>query len=252
MFLNPNFSFNGKYSKDMNVSICSLNQDLINKIGINYASNITLENELNKYNPFYSETFSQPETIELNLLLYDSNTMQPLEKGDYDIEELYDWLITDYFAPFISDDDTDMIYYFKVVNISKMLTYEGRGYLVVTFQPYTKYCYKRVVQELSIASQASIEIYNPSREAYKPIIEITNRGDEKTVIKINDMEITELAKYETVTIDNLTKIIVNEKNENKYANCNRKWIELEPRKNNVLNLDGVCAIKIICEFPLLR
>ena len=65
------------------------------------------------------------------------------------------------------------------------------------------------------------------------------------------MEITGLKNNEKVRIDNLTKLILDENNKNKFECCNAKWVELKPRVDNVINVSGNCSIKIICEFPIL-
>ena len=59
------------------------------------------------------------------------------------------------------------------------------------------------------------------------------------------------SRYEKIRIDNLTKLILDENNKNKFECCNAKWVELKPRVDNVINVSGRCSIKIICEFPIL-
>lgn len=253
MFREHNFTFNGIYSRDLGVSIATFNDnDMFHDIGIEYTSEVELDNNLVEYNPYYVENSSDTSEIELNLLLYNPITMEAVPIDDYDINELYDWLITDDFSPFISDDNQDIIYYFKVIKLQKVLTFNGTGYLRATFKPYSKYCYKREEYEIKVTSTTTLEIYNPSRQIYKPIIEITNLGGTSTINKINNMEIVGLNTNEIVKIDNLTKLVIDKNNINKFNLCNRKWIELKPRETNVLTLSGNMNIKIICEFPIIQ
>ena len=128
MFVNPNFTFNGIYSRDMNVSIATFDTNMFNDIGVEYTSDISIENDLVEYNPYYTESFSESSDIELNLLIYDSTTMEAIDIDLVDMEQIMDWLCTENFAPFISDDDRDLIYYFKVVGIQKVLTFNNKGY----------------------------------------------------------------------------------------------------------------------------
>ena len=252
MFIEHNFTFNGTYSRDLGVSIATFNDnDMFHDMGIEYSSDMEVENNLIEYSPYYKENPSEPSEIELDLLLYNPDTMEALPIND-NIDELMSWLITDDFAPFITDDNPDVIYYFKVVNLVKVLTFSGTGYLRVTFKPYSKYAYKREEYEARVTSSSTLTIYNPSRQLYKPIIELTNLGNTSTVNKINNMEIIGLNTNEIIKIDNLTKLVVNENGINKFNSCNRQWIELEPRKNNTITFSGNCKIKIICEYPLYR
>lgn len=252
MFVQENFTFNGIYSKDMNVAIATFDTDLFSDIGIEYTSDISIENGLVRYNPYYVENFSEPRDIELNLVMYNPITMEAIDVGSMDMERITDWLCTENFAPFISDDDKSLIYYFKVVNLQKVLTFNNKGYLRVTFKPYSRYAYKREVYDINVIGGSVIEILNCSREMYYPLIEVTNLGDVSTVNKINNMEIIELEQYEKVIIDNLVKIVQTEDKVNKFNCCNRKWIKMSPRAKTQFNFSGNMQVRIICEFPILR
>lgn len=251
MFIQPNFTFNNQYSKDLGISIITFGSDILNDIGVEYTSDVSIEHNLNEYNPCYTENPTEPNDIELNLAIYDPFTMIPIDVNDIDMEALYDWLVTDNFVPFISDDDIDLIYYFKVVKLQKVLSFRGNGYLRVTFRPYSKYAYRRRIYKLTITNSTSIEIFNLSRKIYYPMIEITNKGNVSTINKINNMNLTNINTNETIIIDNLSKLVQNTNGENKFNCCNRKWIKLEPRKENEIILSGNMEVKIICEFPVI-
>ena len=82
--------------------------------------------------------------------------MEAIDIDLVDMEQIMDWLCTENFAPFISDDDRDLIYYFKVINIQKVLKFNNKGYLKVTFKPYSKYVYRRREYEIEINENALI------------------------------------------------------------------------------------------------
>ena len=250
IFIQPHFIFNGKYSKDMNMCITTMDNDMLNNIGVEYSSDIEIETNLVEYNPYFKENPSDTNEIELNLLLYNPYTFEALSIDKYNMDEIYEWLITDNFAPFISDDDWEITYYFKVVKLSKVLTFDGKGYLRVTFKPYSKYCYRRKEYTLKVEGSNELVVYNDSRLVYKPIIKVTNLGDTPTVNKINNMEITGLQNGEVIIIDNLTKLIQTKEGVNKFSCCNAKWIHLLPRENNTLTLEGNFELNLICEFPI--
>lgn len=251
MFIQPNFTFNGIYSRDLGVSIVTFDDGILNNMGIEYISDISMEQGLNEYHPYYAENISDISEIELNLGIYNPFTMKPMNITEIDMEVLYDWLITDNFAPFISDDDIDLIYYFKVVRIQKFLSFNGEGCLKVSLKPFSKFAYRRREYEFDITNEKTIDIFNLSNKLYYPMIEITNKGNKSTVNKINDMEIIEMNTNEILIIDNLSKLVQNTNNENRFNCCNRKWIKLEPKKENQLVLSGNMNIKIICEFPVV-
>ena len=124
MFIQPNFTLNGVYSRDLGVSIATFDSEIFNDIGIEYVSDISIEHNLIDYNPYYIENFAETNEIELNLLVYNPMTMKPIDITNGNLETLYDWLITDNFVPFVSDDDVDLIYYFKTVRIQKVLSFK--------------------------------------------------------------------------------------------------------------------------------
>lgn len=250
MFIQPNFTFNGVYSRDLGVSIATFDSSIFNDVGTEYTSDISIEHNLVDYNPCYIENFAETNEIELNLLVYNPITMKPIDISSSDVETLYDWLITDNFVSFISDDDVDLTYYFKVVRIQKVLSFKNEGYLRVTFKPYSRYAYRRREYEIEVNGEEEIEIFNLSRQLYYPMIEITNNGNVSTVNKINDMKITGVTTGETIVIDNLSKLVQNSNGKNKFDKCNRKWIGLEPKTDNIIVLNGRMTVKIICEFPV--
>ena len=253
MFINENFTFNGIRSETLGISIATLNDtSMFHDMGVEYTSSMSVENDAVNYNPLFTESFELPREIEMMLLMYNPNTMEPMSIKEIDIEDIYDWLITEDFAPFISDDDMDLVYYFKVTKIQKYLTHKGTGVLKVTFLPYSKYCYKREEFGRSVSGSAIMSITNPARMDYMPIIEVTNLGDVSTVNQINDMIITGLTSGETVVIDNLMKVVQSRNGENKFSCCNRKWITLRKKNETILTLNGNMRIKVICEYPVVR
>ena len=252
MFIQPNFTFNKIYSRDIGVSIVTFDSGIFNDVGVEYSTDVSIEHNLIDYNPYYTENFSETSEIELNLLVYNPVTMKAIDISNANLEELYDWLITDDFSSFVSDDNVDLTYYFKVIKIQKVLSFNREGYLRVTFKPFSKYAYKRRVYNAIVNGEEEIDIFNLSRQLYHPMIEITNKGDNSTVNMINDMKIIDINRNETVVIDNLTKLVQSKDGVNKFSHCqDRKWLELEPRKNNKIILKGNMEIKIICEFPIL-
>ena len=257
MFVEKHFTYNGVYTRDINLMICHFDDDEFHKMRVDYVSEVKIENDANDYSPFYSEEFSTPDDITLNLIMYNPDTMKALKPHEYDMEALHDFLIGDGgFNEFISDDDREVIYYFKPIKISKMLTFDGTGYLEVVFKPYSKYCYRRKERFGdawgSTTGEGNITIFNPSRKVYRPIIELTNNGNTSTINKIEDFTIAGLENGEKVIIDNQMMTVVNENGENRFKYCNREWVKLPPKETVTLNVSGNCTVRVICEFPIIK
>ena len=46
IFLSENFTFNGRYSKDLGISIVTFEDDIFNEVGLEYKEDIMLEHNL--------------------------------------------------------------------------------------------------------------------------------------------------------------------------------------------------------------
>lgn len=245
-FLSENFTFNGKTNKSMNVELVNFDEDFFYQRGLPYNETI---NKLDSFseNPLYTSIVNDSvDEIVLNLLLVENN--RPKVWTTEKIKEIMGWLVTEDFEPFISEDNQDIVYYFKASNIVKYFTPENTGYLEVTFQPYSSYGY--IKKEFT--TSGSLIINNPSNinNPYKPIIKVTS--------DVGNISITNSTKKETFTLNDVTKEIVIDNlyrtvqtldGENKISNCNRGWISLNKGNNNIEVVGG--SATFICEFPVI-
>lgn len=244
MFISPYFSFRGKDCRDYFVIITTTDSEKIVNVGVPYSVSLTNETYM-----CYTETEDTPEPIELNLTLLDENRIPIKWTREY-FTDIRDWLITDNFEEFISYDDIDSIYYFKCIKLQKNFTFNHYGWVTATFQPLNHYAYKRVVINEHINQVGTIRINNITKDLYEPKIIINHLGDEKNVIKIGDLELTNVAKNENVTIDNKMTTIFGDIHGNMLSSSNRKWIVLKPNEN-IINIKGTMFLNIICEFPMI-
>lgn len=259
MFISEKFYFNNIYCDDMGVMLVTFNDGIINDYGFSYSEEITSDNTYNN-NPYYFEDKKNIEDIVLNICLTDESN-NALTWDDMSLEEVCGWLITDGFKPFISEDNLDLVYYLKAKKISKKLTNDRKGYLEVTFQPYTSYAYKKYTKSIVVEKEKDIDVINYSNlnKRYRPIIEIENLGDELNLITIENttidsveyFEIHGLLNGEKVIIDNLFYTVLNDEGDNRFSLCNRKWIELARGKNK-LKICGNCKVTIKAEYPIIR
>jgi|GEM_PF-1408545 len=257
MFISDKFYFNGRHSDDMNVSLVTFDSDLFNDYGLNYSETIDVEKNNGDLSHFTS-THGDIEELTLNLMLNDYKD-EPMVWSDDITMEVTDWLITDSFVEFVSEDNTDLTYYFKVTKIIKKFTRDKLGYLEVTFQPFSNYAYHNLKKTYSYDNtEGSFTINNISNvnTPYKPIITIKNLSDNLNIITIHNettseepFEIKNLDNNEIVTIDSAMGTVFNDYNENKLLNCNREWLELKRGKNKI-TVSGNVELTIKCQYPI--
>ena len=249
MIIGKDSTFNDIKFSDYNLYVCDFDDTILKEVGIDFNRSITKTNEI-EFNPTFLINDTDDFTIELNLILYNSAKNEKLEWTDEILQKIYSWLITDDFKEF-KTEDCDFSYYLMVTNIQKVFTMDRKGYLKVTFKSMDKYAYKKVTYKKTISNNTdTITVKNLSNEIYKPKIIITNKGDNNTINKINELEITGLESEKTLTIDNLLYTVECE-GQNAFDKVkNRKWISLKTGEN-VLSLSGNMIIEIICNFPII-
>lgn len=256
MFLSDKFYFNGVHSDDMGVALVTFDSNMFNTYGIDYKEEVVLGKNYGDMSHFTSGSSSIEEKT-LNIALIDRHD-NPLVWSDETIMEISDWLITDGFAEFISEDNVDLVYYFKATSIVKNFTPNRQGYLQITVQPFSNLAYKKFQRKFIVDSESNIEIDNLSnlREPYKPILEIKNLEDNLNIITIQNETLKDesfmmrdIEHNEVITIDSLMGTVYNEFNQSRLMNCNRKWVKLNKGINR-LKITGSVEITFKCLFPV--
>ena len=252
-FLSEKFSLNGIESDDMGVILVTFEDDIIQDFGSIYNQNLIFESNLDN-RPFYSNDAKEGEDIILNLLLLDSDEVTPATWDGDEVNKIANWLISDNFQPFISEDNVDVVYYIKCTNIVKKFTREMKGYLECTFKLFNNTAYYRSYITFEVDGTKEVYLENPSNLNldYKPIIRITNNGSESNTISLNSTEliIESLELGNTVVIDNKMKTVNSLDGRNKLFCCNRKWLCLKPGPNRI-TVTGKCKVEILSEFPMV-
>lgn len=255
MFISDKFVFNGIHSDDMGVSLVTFDNNLFNTYGLSYNKEISL-NKSGIDMSHFIEGEGTIEEVELNLALVDKDN-NPLEWDNYSIMEITNWLITDSFVEFISEDNIDLVYYFKTKKIVKNFTRDKLGYLQVIFQPFSNLGYIKYDKDFSISNNGDFSITSPSSfKEYIPIITIKNLGDNLDIITLENekfpnevFEISNLDNNEVVTIDGLLGTVYNEYGDNLLMNCNRNWLQLTNGRNKI-KVKGNIDINVKCQFPV--
>ena len=257
MFISDKFIFNGVHSDEMSVALVTFDSDVFSTYGLNFNSEISLSKSGKDMSHFTSGDDNIDE-IKLNIVLIDSD-YKPMVWDDETTMYIMDWLTTDSFVEFISEDNIDLTYFLKTTKIVKNFTNKKEGYLEVTLQPFSNYAYTKYNKKYTFNNPDHFIINNPSnlKEMYKPVIEIKNLGDSSNVITIENETvgcepfiIGNLNNNEVVKIDSLLGTVYNDKNENLLMKCNRKWLKLA-KGENVINVSGNVEIDIKCMFPII-
>ena len=155
IFYSNNFTFNKAYSGDRNIHLVSEDTDILNEYGI----------------PFNIGE----DTNEVTLSFCYANKDTPLEWTFDALVDFLEWIITDNYCEFISEDNEDVIYFLKGISYTKRFTSNMTGVIDVTFQVLSPYGYKYYSKKVA-KGETEFEIYNYSNadNNYKPIITLSN------------------------------------------------------------------------------
>ena len=117
MFISDKFIFNGVHSDEMGVALVTFDSNAFNQYGLNFNQEISTSKSGRDMSHF-TVSEGEIEKIELNIALIDKND-NPVIWDEYTTIEVIDWLVTDSFVEFISEDNVDLVYYLKATNIVK-------------------------------------------------------------------------------------------------------------------------------------
>lgn len=240
----------------MGVILVSTNSGVLNEWGVKYQEGFSAY--ISKSNIFYYGENLNVEPITLQFALIDKNgfpAVWTLEKR----KEIIDWLVTKDFCPFVSEDDTSVVHYFKCTEYKKVFTHEGKGILEVVMQPESQYAYTPVIQHYyKVDGECEFDINNIGNveEKYYPKIEIIQLSDtyedvvvENKSIYKEGFTICNLNQFERVVSDHLLKSVSSNMESFRLKDTNRKWLYLRRGINNI-SVRGNCEIKIITQYPL--
>lgn len=257
MFVSDKFYFDNIHCEEKNVCMLSMDGDIINNYGLNYNEEVVvIKNDNTSY--YYSKGKESEEDFKIQLYYVDNNYI-PLEWNDDKVKDVIEWLVTDNFKPFVSEDNLEIAYYVKATKISKMFTYDKKGYLEVVFKPFSSFGYKEFTKSITSTDIAKTEyIYNYSNveRDYRPILEITNDGTTSTVISIknttsNDdaFTITGLDAGQKVYVDCLIGTVLDDSGNNLISKCNRKFLKMSDGGTNI-EFSGSASIVFKAQFPV--
>ena len=177
-------------------------------------------------------------------------------RWDYDtMANFLEWVITDDYCEFISEDNEDIIYFLKGVGYTKRFASDMTGIIDITFKLLYPYGFKHYIREI-LPTEKTFDIYNYSNvdNAYKPVVTLSKITTDTITLTNKTLgksfSIKNLTKSDTIYIDNLMGTITDAIGNTKLANSNRNWIELCKGLNS-FSVSGTCNIKMECYYPVM-
>lgn len=249
-FNSDKFSFNNIHCSTKNVSLLWGDDAFIE-----YGLNIDKPIEYDGLN-WKAIKDNRPETVKLHIIYEINDVAQVWTKEK--IRDIESWLVTDEFAPFISDDDKNVTYYFKVVNIVRKFDSRMLGWLEVEFQPIANsgFVNKRVVLKdaarfMKMRNIPALTIVNESDFNYKnyPILKISNLVGEVTFNNLTTGKALTVKGHGKVTVDNKMKTIFDEEGNNLLSQSNREWLYLNKGVNKI-QVIGDCSVELIAQYEV--
>ena len=235
MFYSGNFYFDKKYSEEYGIYQVTEEDSVLNEYGISH--NNTDDNEIT-LSFCYANSFEEAQIWEEEVL-----------------ETVLEWLITDEYKEFISEDNEDIAYFLKGQGYVKRFTPDMRGIIDVTFKTLSQYRYKYYTKKV-VNPTTEFKVLNSSNinKPYKPVIELKNISSEN--IQISNLTtnkspfIINNLSNKDIIIDNTIGTITDVDGNNLIMNSNRKWIELVKGYNSIL-VEGNCDIIFKAYYPVM-
>lgn len=259
IFYSSNFYLKGIYSQDKSICLATIeNNDILNEYGVSYSEDLTLIKN-SQTTSYYTNELKDTDDIVLELYYVDDDN-KLLVWDDEKLKDTLEWITSNDFIPFVSEDNIDLTYYVKTIKVVKKFNYQKKGYLEVTFKLFSQYAYKELIKPIYIQDEKIVNIYNYSNVdfQYKPMIEVKNLGDENTIISFKNLrrneehfEIKGLKNNQKVAIDMLTGIVQDIDNGKNLINkCNRNWLSMDKGGNN-FKISGSSQVVFKAQFPIM-
>lgn len=256
------FTLDAKSSKDFNLIITTLEDTY--KIKMGQSFDYQLSTSGNGRVTGFNKSIKNAESRQMMLSLVNIDTYQPISI-DLDWQmRVTEWLLGDsdegkfreiYFDEYF---DLDLCQYIAITNVEWNSFYNGKGYIIVTYQPLDDLLYTRPIwQSFNAINDTNLfEIENTSNVgSMYPYMEIEPQSD---TVKITNYNTGSYIEFKNIPTDKTLKLRVwnNEKImmpsyiSYDYDNFNGVWLELQ-KGINTIQVDGACVIDMQLQFPIM-
>lgn len=254
-FISEYFMYDGIDSRQKGVIAIHKDSGLL-QMPFAFKRNV-IEEKIKRVNNPYFYGFEN-ESFIFNITIM---TMDDIEWTDEKRMEIVNWLYQDEYKPFISGDNTGIIYYCTPINDAKRFdNCLKQGYVTITFKCNSPFGYTPIYNthyDYRNSKTNIIEIENlgnVERYYYPEIqVKILDGKDFKIINQSdggNSFEFKNLNVGETIYINNnLKQIVTNNPNTYRLSNFNKKWFRLVKGKN-VIRIDGAIIADFRMSFPV--
>ncbi|MGL5767222.1 MAG: hypothetical protein ACRCX8_16440 [Sarcina sp.] len=204
----------------------------------------------------YAIPFNNDDENEITLTFcYADGNGTPMVWEEDILNSVLEWMITDSYVPFISEDNEELIYFFKGDSYVKRFTPDMTGLLDVTFKVMSPFAYKKYVKKVTDTSKVfAVMNMSNSDNAYKPIVEINKINGDISIANLSTGKDPFILKNVTVgsnvVVDNKMGSIVDSEGNILIMNSNRKWIELKKGANK-FEVNGDCELIFKAYYPVM-
>ncbi|MGL4453628.1 MAG: phage tail domain-containing protein [Clostridium sp.] len=255
-FYSENFSFDGIGNREMGVMLVSFDDGVLKDCGVKYKE--TIQQEVTRNNSFYYSESMELEPITLSIVRVDDNGV-PMTWDRDSRMHIIDWMVKQEFCPFVSEDDTSIVYYFRCVEYTKKFNASGEGVIELVMQPEDSYVYTPVVDykyRVNGSKVININCLDNVNDKYYPKMEIIQFDKDCSDVSIRNTTIgndafviKNLKENENVEIDHLLKSVDSNIELFKLKDTNRKWLYLK-RGQNEFEITGDCDIRFTVQYAL--
>lgn len=263
MFLSEEFEYNGISSNTMGVSCVSIDSSGMKESPFGMKRSIREEKINGRDKPYFHGFEKECLTFKMTIGKINEDN---LEWTFEERKKISEWLYTDYYAPLLSLDNPEVIYY--CTPIDDGLRFDNgimQGYITITMKcnaPYPfsptyieEYKYEQNIDNIIEINNLSnvTKYYYPeiqvcSDDTNFKLINLTNNGEEFTFNNID--------KGETIYINNEMKQIETDKKDLKgnkvyrLTNFNKNWFKLVKGVNRI-KVEGNVNVLFRCSYPII-
>ncbi|EDS77140.1 conserved hypothetical phage-related protein [Clostridium botulinum C str. Eklund] len=262
MFLSEQFEYNGISSDTMGVSCISVDTSGMKESPFGIKRNIQEEQINGRDIPYFNGFEKECLTFKMTIGKINEDD---LEWTFDERKKIAEWLYTDYYAPLLSLDNPEVIYYCTPIDDgSRFDNGLFHGYITVTMKcnaPYPfsptyieQYNHKQAISDIieinnlsNISKYYYPEIQVHSEDTSFKLVNLTNGGEELAFSNID--------KGETIYINNQMKQIESDKKDFKgnkvyrLSNFNKNWFKLVKGINRIKVVGDVDVI-FRCSYPI--
>ena len=256
-FRNVYFQFDGKNSKDRNLKIVSVgNSTKGNIFGVNQ--------DIKEYDsgtdiPIFLNTKRKIPTIQITIMKVNKYNRAEAYRKD-ELREISRWLFQREYKPFISWDNTGIVYYAIFTKGEDFENTAKEGYINLEMRLNAPHAYSnQLIDYFRVSNEKKVEIYNNSnleKFIYPDVefellngttrLEIINESINQRVV-FNGLEPNE---HIYVYNDGLKDVVsLKDNNRNIFNKFNKEWLKLKYGRNR-LKIIGDCNIKFINQYPI--